>query len=250
MENLASVILAAGRGTRMKSNLPKVLFKLNSKTLVEYCVETVEGLEVERIIAVVGHKREMVKKILGDRVTYAVQEPQLGTGHAVMQTERNLRDFDGDVLVSNGDMPFLTERMFLDLHSACRKENASAVLLTVKTDEYPEWGRIVRSKDGNVKKIVEAKDASDDILKIKEKNTVVYCFKSKDLFNALRKVKSKNAQEEYYLTDVIEIMNELGLKVVSVKTRDYDNIVGINTREELKRAKEILKKKRYESHKS
>lgn len=243
MDDLISIILAAGKGTRMKSDLPKVLFKINEKTLVEYCVETAENLGVKKIIVIVGYKKEMVKKVLGDKVDFVVQEPQLGTGHAVMQAENLLRNYQGYVFVSNGDMPFITERMFLNLYDTCKNKKASATLLTVETEEYPDWGRIVRGHDGNVEKIVEAKDATREVLNIKEKNLAVYCFKAPDLFLALKNVETKNAQKEYYLTDVIDIMNKMGMKVLSTKTDDYEHIIGINTREELEKARIIISKK-------
>jgi len=241
MNNIISVILAAGKGTRMKSDLPKVLFKVGGKALVEYCVATAKKLNPQKIIVVVGYKKEMVMDALGAEVEYAIQEEQLGTGHALMQARDQIADFYGYILVSNGDMPFISKEMFEDLYQKCKSEDASAALLTVETDNYPSWGRIVRNGNNNVKKIVEAKDADEEELKIREKNLGVYCFKAEDLFNAIEKIKSENAQEEYYLTDVIEIMEKDGKKVDSVVTRDYKSIVGINTPDELKKAKEILK---------
>lgn len=241
MDNLISIILAAGQGTRMKSDLPKVLHKLGDKTIIEYSVETVEQLGVERIMAIVGHGKKLVQDVLGDRVEYVTQEKQLGTGHAVQQAEKLLADHDGYILVSNGDMPFLAPEMFTGLYRACQKQGAVAALLTVETDEYQDWGRIVRSEDGNVREIIEAKDASSDVFDLKEKNVGVYCFKARDLFKALKEIKAENKQGEYYITDVIKIMNNQGLRVVSVATSDFDNIVGINSREDLAKAREIIK---------
>ena len=236
MRDLASIILAGGQGTRMKSDLPKVLFKLGDKTLVEYCVATVQRLGAERIIVVVGYKKNLVKEVLGNKVEYAIQEEQLGTGHAAQQAKKALSDFTGYVVVSNGDMPLLTEEMFLDLYNTCKNEEASATLLTVESDNFLDWGRVVRSTTGSVQKIVEVRDASPAIAKIREKNAGLYCFKAQELFKTLKKIKADNDQKEYLLTDVIGIMGRNGLKVTSVKTRDYDNIVGINSQEDLAKA--------------
>lgn len=241
MNNLFVVILAAGKGTRMKSDLPKVLFKIGDKTLVEYGVDTAKKLNPENIIVVVGHGKEMVQEILGDKVDYALQDEQLGTGHALMQTKNILADKIGYVLVSNGDMPFISQDMHMQLYNKCINEGASAAMMTVETEDYSSWGRIVRDKDGNVNKIIEAKDADEDTLKIIEKNTGVYCFKINDLFAALNKIESNNAQQEYYLTDVIEILESEGKKIIAVITDDYKNIIGINTPDELNRAREIIK---------
>ncbi|MBU1178243.1 NTP transferase domain-containing protein [Patescibacteria group bacterium] len=239
--NLISIILAAGQGTRMKSELPKVLHKIGGKTLVERCVETVEQLDVKRLIVVVGHKQELVREVLGDRVEYVEQAKQLGTGHAVQQAEKLLFDYGGYVFISHGDHPFLTKEMFVELHRACQEQTADAALLTVKSDEYTDWGRIVRTEDGDVKDIVEAKDASPEIATSKEKNVGFYCFRAQPLFAALKKVSAGNKQEEYYLTDVIGILSEQGQKVVSVITKDYKNIIGINSQADLARADQIAR---------
>lgn len=240
MNNLFVVILAAGKGTRMKSDLPKVLFKIGDKTLVEYGVDTAQKLNPENIIVVVGHRKEMVQEILGGSVDYAVQAEQLGTGHALMQTKDMLADKTGYVLVSNGDMPFISQDMYMQLYNKCIDGDASAAMMTVETEDYPSWGRIVRGEDGNVNKIIEAKDADENTLRINEKNAGIYCFKIDDLFAALDKIKSKNVQQEYYLTDIIEILGMEGKKIIAVITNDHKNIIGINTPEELNRAREII----------
>lgn len=241
MAEVYSVILAGGKGTRMKSDLPKVLLKINNKTLIEYCVETAQSLKLTKVIVVVGYKRELVQGILGNSVDYAIQGEQLGTGHALMQTKNILAQADGYVLVSNGDMPFISPKMFKDLYSACIKKGAAAAMMSVKTKDFSSWGRVVRDRRGDVKKIVEAKDADQKILEIEEKNAGIYCFSIKDLFFALEKIKSNNAQKEYYLTDVVEILSDSNKKIISIITTKYNNIVGINTPAELLQAKKILK---------
>jgi len=241
MKDLASIILAGCQGTRMKADSPKVLFELAGKTLIEYCVSTVQELGITKVIVVVGYKRDLVKKALDGQVEYAVQEEQLGTGHAAQQAEALLAGFDGYVIVSYGDMPLLTQEMFLSLYNTCKQEQASAALLTVEADNFLDWGRVVRRENSQVKEVIEVKDASPAVAKIKEKNVGLYCFKVPDLFTTLKEVKDGNTQGEYYLTDVIGIMGRKGLKVVSVKTNDYDSIVGINSREDLAKARKILK---------
>lgn len=243
MKNVISIILAAGKSKRMNSFIPKVLYKLNEKTIIEYCLECAESLGLRDIIVVVGYKKEMVKKVLGNRVKYVIQKKQLGTGHAVLQTARLLKNFHGFVFVTNGDHPFIKPRMFFDLYNICVKSRAAASILTVRIRKNPPaWGRILRDEHGFVRKIIEASDASRKILSINELNTGVYCFKSPLLFQILQKVKNNNAQKEYYLTDVFKIMIDKGLKVVTVETDDFESVIGINTPEEFEAAKVIAKK--------
>jgi len=186
MQDLASIILAGGQGTRMKSDMPKVLFKLGNKTLVEYCIDTVQQLGIKKVIVIVGYQRELVQEVLGDKIECVVQEEQLGTGHATQQAEKSLSDFTGYVIISNGDMPLLTKKMFLDLYNTCKDEKASAALLTVESDNFLDWGRVIRSTDGSVQEIIETKDATPAVAEIKEKNAGMYCFKVRDLFTALQ----------------------------------------------------------------
>ena len=240
-KDIISIILAAGQGKRMKSELPKVLHTINGRTLIEYCVETVEQLGVKRLITIVGHEQELVREVLMDRVEYVSQTEQMGTGHAVQQAQKLLTDYKGYILVSNGDMPFLTQEMFTELYQTCQREEAAAGLLTVKSDKYTDWGRIVRADNGNIKDIVEAKDATPKIAAIKEKNIGLYCFQAQPLWQAFREVKAENQQGEYYLTDVIGIMGRAGQKVISVITEDYDNIIGINSQDDLQQACQIAK---------
>lgn len=240
MEDLFITILAAGKGTRMNSDLPKVLFKINEKTLIERCVENAKEAGPKRVIVVVGNKKEMVIDVLKDSVEYAIQYQQRGTGHALMQTREYFKEKKGYLIVSNGDMPFISGSMYKNLFDLCHQKNAEAAMLSVITDQYPSWGRVIRKENGEVLRIVEAKDANEDILKVKEKNTGIYCFKIKDLFQALNHIKSENAQQEYYLTDVIEILGNANKKVIAVSTTNPQNIIGINTPEELKVARQAF----------
>ncbi len=243
MKNVVSIILAAGKGKRLNNeSVPKVMLKIGKKPMIEYCVETIENLGVERIIVVVGYKKKMVMDYLGDRVEYVNQKKQLGTGHAALQARNVLKNFDGYVLISYGDMPFVTKRMFLSLLNRCKKKRLAGCILTVDIKKNPpEWGRIVRDDQGDVLKIVEDKDATPEEKKISELNTGIYCFKSKDLFKCLEKVNNKNVQGEYYLPDVMEIMSKAGLKIDTVTTRDLRNIIGVNRPSELVRARAVTR---------
>jgi UDP-N-acetylglucosamine diphosphorylase/glucosamine-1-phosphate N-acetyltransferase len=240
MEDLYITILAAGKGTRMNSDLPKVLFKIKDKTLIERCVDNAKEAGPKKVIVVVGHKKEMVMDVLKDNVEYAVQDQQLGTGHALMQTNDFFNEKNGYLIVSNGDMPFISGSIYKHLFDLCRQKSAEAAMLSVETDQYPSWGRVVRKANGEVLRIVEAKDANESILKVKEKNTGIYCFKIKDLFQSINRIKSENAQQEYYLTDVIEILGNANKKVIAVSTAKPKNIIGINTPEELKAARQAF----------
>ncbi|MDD3887481.1 MAG: NTP transferase domain-containing protein [Patescibacteria group bacterium] len=243
MKNIISVILAGGKGTRLNcTDMPKVMMKIGEEPMIEYQVRTMEDLNVEKIILVVGFKQELVRDYLKNRVEYVYQKEQLGTGHAVMQAKDLLMHADGYVLISYGDMPFLKKEMFLSLLDKCEKNNLDGCILTVDIKKNPpEWGRIIRDKDNNVLKIVEQKDATAEELKISEMNIGVYCFKVKALLDNLDLITDNNVQKEYYLTDLIEIMNKKGLKLDTVVTTDLNNVLGINRPEELERAKQMVK---------
>ncbi|MFH1537811.1 MAG: NTP transferase domain-containing protein [bacterium] len=228
------IILAAGKGTRMKSELPKVLHEAGGKPLVLYPVDLLRELGAKRILVVLGHGIEQVRRVLDDSVETVHQEPQLGTGHAVMVCAPLIEDEKGDVVVLYGDMPFLkasTIRKLLDTH---REGGFAATILTAITDERPSYGRIVRGGDGTVLRIVEAKDATDEELKIREVNSGTYCFRVPDLLEALRRISDDNAQGEYYLTDAIGILRGLGGMIGAMAMDDPDEILGVNTVEELK----------------
>lgn len=238
---ISTIILAAGKGTRMKSDLPKVLHPLNGREMVQYVIDVAEEIGSEKTVLIVGHGREQVKKAVMDRrVEFAVQEPQLGTGHAVMQAADHFKNYDGDVLVLSGDVPLLTAKTIRALMDIHQKQQPLASLLTAEMDNPTGYGRVVRDENGFVKAIVEHKDADEDTLKIKEINVGIYIFKSRRLFETLPKVKNDNKQGEYYLPDVVKIYVEQGEKVSAVKTPDVEETHGINTVEQLKAAEQIL----------
>lgn len=241
MPNIATVILAAGKGTRMKSDLPKVLHTLNNKSMVEYVIDVAEAIGSEKIVLIVGHEKELVIETVKERdVEFAVQAPQLGTGHAVLQSKPHFKDYEGNILVLSGDVPLLqaeTLRELIQIHEA---ENPLATLLTTRMEDPTGYGRVIRDSGGFVKKIIEEKDANEEIRKIREINVGIYIFNARELFHTLPQVKNDNRQGEYYLPDVLKIYVERGEKIAAVLTEDVEETHGINTVEQLKHAEEIL----------
>ncbi len=245
MHSLSTVIMAAGKGTRMKSDLPKVLHKINSRPLVHYVIDLAQALNSEKIILIVGHKRELVQQACADLpVDFAVQEPQLGTGHAVQMTEPFFKEYSGDILVLSGDVPLLTETTLQELVQAHQQNDAFATLLTSELKDPTGYGRVLRDANDLVYKIVEHKDAIESERAINEINVGIYIFKATDLFAALKNVTNDNAQGEYYLPDVISIFINEGKKVLAVKTKNFDETRGINTIDQLKEAETILNQRR------
>jgi len=245
MQKLATVIMAAGKGTRMKSDLPKVLHPLNGRAMIHYVIDLADKLKSEKTILVIGHKKELVEEECADRdVRFAIQEKQLGTGHAVQMAEPELKEFDGAVLVLSGDVPLLTETTLQKLVKSHLDNAAVCTLLTARLDDPTGYGRVIRKNDGSVARIVEHKDASEDELKIDEINVGIYIFDSKNLFKALSNVDNDNAQGEYYLPDVIEIFINEGKKISAVVAESFDETRGINTVEQLRQAETILNSRR------
>lgn len=233
MSQVRAVVLAAGKGTRMKSALPKVLHKILGKAMVKFVLDACCAIGVDKPILVIGHGAEQVKETLGEQAHYIIQEEQLGTGHAVLQAESLLRDFAGDVLVVCGDTPLLQGKTLAALWEYHRQQKASATVLTGIIENPAGYGRIVRDKTNRVCKIVEHKDASDQEQAIKEINTGTYIFAAGDLLSALHQLKPNNAQGEYYLTDVLEILNQAGKNIEGFITADADENMGINDKAQL-----------------
>jgi bifunctional UDP-N-acetylglucosamine pyrophosphorylase/glucosamine-1-phosphate N-acetyltransferase len=241
---IVAVILAAGKGKRMKSDLPKVLHKLGGKPMVEYVVETANKVGVERIILVVGHKREKTQDILKHLpVEFVIQEEQLGTGHALLQAKDYLANFDGDILVLCGDVPLLKTNTVKRLLAGHRTKKAKATVLTAIVEDPSGYGRIIRNKNGMVQKIVEDKDASADEKNVKEINTGTFCFDCKSLFSVLDKITPDNKQKEYYLTDALKLLKEKNLPIWAVVAPNPLETLGINSQEELEKMEEILLEK-------
>jgi UDP-N-acetylglucosamine diphosphorylase/glucosamine-1-phosphate N-acetyltransferase len=238
---LATIILAAGQGKRMKSDLPKILHPLNGRPMVHYVIDAAEAIGSNKIVLIVGHKSEMVIEACRNRqVEYITQEDQLGTGHAVMQTTPIFNNFCGNILVLSGDVPLLTSQTLNSLIEIHQEENPLASLLTAEMDDPSGYGRIVRDESGFVKKIVEHKDADLTTLRIKEINVGIYVFKSGRLFETLPLLKNDNSQGEYYLPDVVKLYVDWGEKVAAVLTPDIEETHGINDVRQLKRAEQIL----------
>ncbi|WP_349409064.1 bifunctional UDP-N-acetylglucosamine diphosphorylase/glucosamine-1-phosphate N-acetyltransferase GlmU [Pseudalkalibacillus sp. SCS-8] len=243
MSKRYAVVLAAGKGTRMKSRLYKVLHPVGGKPMVQHVVDQIKEVDVERIVTVIGHGAEKVKDQLGPEVDYVLQEEQLGTGHAVMQTEDLLGDLEGTTLVVCGDTPLISSETMEGLLCHHEKENAKVTLLTAHAEDPTGYGRVIRNEDGTVSKVVEHKDASLQEQAVQEINTGTYCFDNKLLFAALKQVTNDNVQGEYYLPDVIEIAKDLNETVAAYQTPTFEETIGINDRVALSQA-EILMKKR------
>ncbi len=238
--NIMAIVMAAGKGTRMKSKKSKLVQKIYGKEIVKRAVENAEKAGVKDIVAVVGYMKEEVMAVLGDNVKYAFQEEMLGTGHAVMQAKEYLKGKKGKVLVLNGDVPLIRPETLNKLLEKSIENKEYATLLTAIYDNPTGYGRIVRDEGGNVEAIVEEKDTTDEQKEIKEINAGIYCFDIEELLSALEKISPNNAQGEYYLTDVIQIMNEKGLKTGAVIVEDNTEILGINDRIQLEMLTKIL----------
>ncbi|WP_339214652.1 bifunctional UDP-N-acetylglucosamine diphosphorylase/glucosamine-1-phosphate N-acetyltransferase GlmU [Solibacillus sp. FSL W8-0372] len=248
MTNTYAVVLAAGQGTRMKSKLYKVLHPVCGKPMVEHVIDHIGSLNVERVVTVVGHGAELVQETLGNKSEYVLQAEQLGTAHAVQQAEPILKGLTGTTLVVCGDTPLIrpeTMQALLDHHAS---ENAKATILTAVTDNPTGYGRILRNEDGQVSQIVEQKDATQEQQLVKEINTGTYCFDNEALFEALKQVKNENAQGEYYLPDVIEILQKQGEIVAAHVTDSFDETLGVNDRFALSQAEELMRARINERH--
>ena len=242
--NLSTIILAAGKGKRMKSDLPKVLHPLLGKPMLHYVIETAETIGSKQVVLVIGHKKGLVREATKDmNVRYIVQEKQLGTGHAVLQTEELFKDFNGEILVLSGDVPLLRSETLQKLIAIQLERDSLASLLTTHMPDPTGYGRIVRDNDGFVNRIVEHKDANDEIRKITEINVGIYIFKSRPLFDALPLLSNNNSQGEYYLPDIIKMYVERGEKVAALSSEDVHETHGINDLTQLKHAEEILRER-------
>ena len=236
MKGVAALILAAGKGKRMKSSQPKVLHRILGKTLIERVVDTVEQLEPDKIVTIVGDLGDGVRDTLGSRVEYIVQKERLGTGHAVLEAKSAFNGYKGKLLVLYGDAPFLsadTLRRLVEIHL---ESGASGTILTTRPADAMARGRVLRDEQGNVTRVVEERDASEHQKGIVEINVGTYCFNPSELFEALEQVKPDNDQNEYYLTDIVEILVKDGKRVESLRTDDPDETIGINSRAELAEA--------------
>jgi len=238
---LATIILAAGKGTRMRSDLAKVLHPVCGEPMVYYSVELARKIGSTMIVLVVGHQAEVIQeKMKDDDLVYVLQQEQLGTGHAVLQAKDAFRRFDGDILILCGDVPLLSRKTVESLIHCHRENNAVVTVLTTLLDDPSGYGRIVKEKGGQIVKIVEHKDATDEEKRIREINSGIYCVDCSFLFHAVSRIRNENAQGEYYLTDIIEIGRNEHHPVMSFITHDPIEVMGINTVQELERASRLM----------
>jgi len=233
MKDTALIIMAAGKGKRMKSNLPKVLHNLAGKPILNYVLKTVDPLKVKRKIIVVGYKSEKLRELIGDEIEYVEQVEQLGTAHAVLQTKRLLSDFEGDILILSGDVPFLTINTLKRLLKYHKDNEFSCTLISTILENPYGYGRIIRDKEGGIKGIIEEMDLPEDKKGINEINTGIYCFNKENLFPVLEKIVPDNKQGEYYLTDTVKMLLKDGLNIGNIMAKDYSEVLGINTRVDL-----------------
>ena len=240
-KDLAVIILAAGKGTRMKSSLAKVLLPLAGHPLLHYTLDLSSKLNPVQTIVVVGHQADQVQQAFADRgVEFVLQHEQLGTGHAAKQAKEKLENFKGLVLVLCGDMPLIRPDTLLEMVAGHRASGAKCTVLTLKSDGCHDFGRIIRDEKGLILKIVEFKDASDVEKKVDEFNSGVYCFDSGLFFKALEYIDTNNAQNEYYLTDTIEYLVRKRYPVQATQTQNANEILGINSPDDLNRAERLL----------
>lgn len=232
-----AIILAAGKGTRMKSELNKVMHPIIDRPMLAYIIEALKAIHVERIIVVVGYQAESIMEAFPD-VEFAIQAEQLGSGHAVMQATM-LEGEEGETLIINGDGPCIQPETLEKLYDM--NKEASLTLLTSILEDGAHYGRIVRNEEGNVSMIVEAKDCTPSQKEIREINAGMYCFKNKDLFEALKLLNNDNVQHEYYLTDLASILSKQGKKVQGLVIEDRDEVMGINDCLELYEAYQWMK---------
>jgi len=245
---LATVILAAGKGKRMKNpDKSKVMYELSGKPLIEYVVDLALKIDSVKIVIIVGHQKQSVIDFIRARfsnemskIKFAHQDEQIGTGHAVMQTSGELKTFDGDVLILSGDVPLLsyvTVEKFISFHA---NNNFIASLLSALFEDPFGYGRIIREDSGKFIDIIEEKDAESSIKKIKEINSGIYLVNNKNLFEALRTLKTDNVQGEYYITDIFKYFKEKDIKIGAIPVENNLEITGINTIEQLTEMEKVI----------
>lgn len=241
--NCIGLILGAGEGTRMKSELPKVMHKAAGNTLIKWVLEAVKPVVSQKCIVVYGSGGDILKEYLDGEAEFVMQSVRLGSGHAVMCATEKLEGKEGYVLVLAGDMPLITTKTLQALKEAALKHNVDACILSSIADDPSGYGRIIRDKDGSVIKITEDKDATAEQKKIKEINSGIYCFKISSLLGCLSCLKPVNAQGEYYLTDCIEYIHASGGRVDAILTEDKEECSGVNNRVQLAYVAKILRQR-------
>jgi len=239
---ISTIILAAGQGTRMVSDLPKVLHPLNGKPLILYAVEAAESVGSEKPVVVIGNGAEKVREVVGDRAAFAIQEKRLGTAHAVLSAENNYKDYDGLILVVAADMPLLTRETLKRMVEDQLATDAPMTMLTVRLQDSHGFGRILRGMDGNVRSIIEEAHASPEQLQIDECNVGAYCFKSSWMWEVLKRIKL-SPKGEYYLTDLVEVAVLERKQVHTILLTEKEEALGINNRVHLAEAEGIMRQR-------
>ena len=241
---LRAIVLAGGKGRRMKSEVPKVLHELHGKSVIQHAVDNVREAGINDVVIVVGYRRDLVMKHLGDQVRFAVQEEPLGTGHALGQALPLLEEAAGSVVVCYGDMPFLDAATIKALIDSRSRPGIAGAILTQTSDDPHESGRVVRDECGRVTKVVEVKDCTPEQLKINEVNVGVYCFDVEALRWALPRLTDDNAQGEYQLTDAVQVLVEGGRRIETVRTDNLEEALGVNDRADLELAERLRASRR------
>jgi len=244
-KKIAAIILAAGKGTRMKSNKAKVLHGINGRPMINHVIATAEKVAGKNIIVVIGHQRETVRKNASEQaeVIFACQDEQLGTGHAVMCAIPHLSEEIKEVVILCGDVPLLLADTVIRLIESHKKENSDVTILAVEVDNPTGYGRMQVDENGNVARIIEEADATLEEKKIKKINSGIYCVNKEFLKESLSKIKSDNAQKELYLTDIIEIGYREKKRMRLFVGTDIDEVVGVNTCHDLIKAEKLMQKR-------
>ncbi|MFA5644860.1 MAG: NTP transferase domain-containing protein [Candidatus Ratteibacteria bacterium] len=244
-EPLGIVILAAGKGKRLGGQKQKTIQKLQNKSLLHYLFDTILQLHPEKIVVVVGHKKEdVIEELKGFPVIFVEQTELAGTGNAVLITRLAFENFSGTILVMCGDTPFLSTETLRNLRTTHINSNASCTILTAKVEEPKGYGRIARNDLGGIVRIVEELNATEKEREINEINTGVYLFKAQDLFFFLPQIERNPLKQEYYLTDIVELMSNAGKTITTCITSSPEETLGINTLEDLQKAETYLRKKK------
>ena len=241
MSSLVAVILAAGKGTRMRSKLPKVLHKVGGKAMLQHVIDAASEAGADEKVVIIGHEAELVEEMVAGQAKTALQAEQLGTGHAVLQTKEVLKDFVGTAMILCGDTPLLDGAELKKFYEAHKESGAAATVMTALMENPTGYGRIIRDAVGDVFGIVEQKDATEEQKAIKEINTGIYCIECPLMFEVLETITPNNAQGEYYLTDILDKLYTAGKKVGGVVTADSDMVMGINSRKQLATAEKVMR---------
>lgn len=241
-----AIILAGGEGTRMRSKIPKVLHKVCGQTMLDHVIGAARQAKIEENIVVVGHGADRVKASLGPDIKTVLQEEQLGTGHAVMMAHQAIEE--GIILVLCGDGPLITGQSLNSIIHYHRENDFKATVLTADLPDPTDYGRIIRNRKGQVEKIVEEKDATEEEKAIREINSGIYCFDGQVLKEALPQLQNHNVQGEYYLTDILAIILGMGFKIGAYKTGDYEEIMAVNSRDQLAQVEAIMRRRILKDH--